>query len=254
MAFGASARNSPTRAWASSGGGANVGDLFRARRHMILLTGFYHDPSPVRTEEFLECIRRNSANPHIDHIAVFLEEQISTSQPEALVPAMAHPKVQLIPHGKRLTFADLFEHANRHLVDARVVIANADIFFDETLALLKAEPIEGRMFCLSRWDEAADGTLRHFDRPYSQDAWIFQPPLPRLVSDFCLGKLGCDNRLAYEAERAGLIVSNPSRSVRARHLHLSAVRRYTRKDRLAGPTRLVPALFLGLDPQGAKGH
>ena len=100
------------------------------------------------------------------------------------------------------------------------------------------------MFCLSRWDEAADGTLRHFDRPYSQDAWIFVPPLPRLVSDFNLGKLGCDNRLAYEAERVGLIVSNPSRSVRARHLHQSAVRRYTRKQRLGGPMRLVPVSFL----------
>jgi len=96
---------------------------------MILLTGFYHDPSPVRTEEFMECIRRNSANPHIERITVFLEEQILTSQAQAGFQVMAHPKVQLISHGKRLTFADLFEHANRHLVDARVIIANADIFF-----------------------------------------------------------------------------------------------------------------------------
>ena len=37
---------------------------------------------------------------------------------------------------------------------------------------------------------------------------------------------------------------NPSRSVRARHLHNTAIRRYTQRERLHGPIRLVPACFL----------
>ena len=125
-----------------------------------------------------------------------------------------------------------------------VIIANADIFFDETLALIESEPLDGKMLCLSRWDEDSNGILRHLDRPDSQDAWIFEPPLPRIASDFFLGKPGCDNRLAYEVACAGLAVLNPSRSLRARHLHNSGIRRYTHREHVAGPVRFVPASFL----------
>lgn len=211
---------------------------------MILLVGFYNDASPARTEEFIECVRRNSANPHIDEVVVFIEDGITCSTARERFPALGHRNVRLVAHGQRLAYVQLFDYANRYLRGLGVIIANADIFFDETLALLDDEPLRDRMLCLSRWDEGADGLPSHFDRPDSQDAWIFEPPLPHIAADFYLGKPGCDNRLAYEAERAGLAVSNPSRSVRARHLHQSAVRRYKERDRLHGPVRLVPTSSL----------
>jgi hypothetical protein len=212
---------------------------------MILLTGFYNDPSPRRTGEFIECVRRNSGNAHIEQVTVFLEDPTSPTEVQARYPVLKHPKVYLIPNGRRLTFKELFEYANRHLPGIGVIIANGDIYFDETLSLLEDESLSSRILCLSRWEEMPDGTLRHFDAPDSQDAWIFEPPLPVFNSDFFFGKPGCENRLAYEAERAGLIVSNPSRSVRARHLHNSGIRRYSERERLNGPTRPVPASFLG---------
>jgi hypothetical protein len=211
---------------------------------MFLLVGLYVDASGARTAEFIECVRRNASNEHIDQITVFLEDLLSPVDAQTRFPALAHPKVHLVAHGQRLTYEDLFEYANRFLNGAGVIIANSDIFFDETLALLEEEPLVGRMLCLSRWEQAADGTSRHLDRPDSQDVWIFEPPLPRIAARFCLGRPGCDNRLACEAERAGLLVSNPSRSVRARHLHNTGIRRYSERERLHGPTRLVPASFL----------
>jgi hypothetical protein len=42
---------------------------------MILLIGFYADAGPGRRFEFLECIRRNTVNPHIDGIVVFVEDE-----------------------------------------------------------------------------------------------------------------------------------------------------------------------------------
>lgn len=212
--------------------------------YMNLLVGFYNDASPIRTGEFVECVRRNSANPHIESITIFIEDQVSPDEARTLFPALTHFKIRLVEHGKRLTYAHTFEYANRNLAGAGVIIANADIFFDETLALIDEVSLQGRMLCLSRWEEGIDGVPRHFEAPHSQDAWIFEPPLPHIPGDFCLGKPGCDNRLAYETERAGLVLANPSRSVRARHLHRSAVRHYTKKERLHGPMRLVPASFL----------
>lgn len=219
---------------------------------MILLVGLYVDASVARTEEFIECVRRNTSNEHIESITVFLEDSVSSADAQARFPALAHRKVRLVAHGQRLTYAQLFEYANRHFPGVGVIISNADIFFDETLALLEEEPLAGRMLCLSRWDETTDGTFRHFDNPASQDAWVFEPPVPQIAADFSLGKPGCDNRLAYEVERAGLLVLNPSRSVRARHLHNTAIRHYTQEERLFGPIRLVPTSFLAVTADGAK--
>ena len=211
---------------------------------MILLVGLYLDTAPARMEEYIACVARNAANAHIEQITVFVEDRLAPSDLAGRYPALADQKVHLVAHGHRLTFAHLLDYANRHLAGAGVIIANADIYFDETLGLLEEESLAGKMLCLSRWDEMPDGALRHFDRPDSQDAWIFESPLPRITADFFLGKPGCESRLAYEAESAGLTVSNPSRSLRARHLHNSAIRRYTTRERVAGPMRFVPPSLL----------
>ena len=152
--------------------------------------------------------------------------------------------MRLVAHGRRVTYRDLFDYANRELPGRRVILANTDIFFDHTLARLDDYPLAGRLLCLSRWDLQSDGSWRLFDREDSQDAWIFQSPLPDFACDFHLGIPGCDNRLAWEAEQAGLVVSNPSRSIRAYHLHSSGIRRYTREQRLRGRRRRVPPDYL----------
>jgi hypothetical protein len=211
---------------------------------MFLLIGFYEDANEQRMAEFSECVRRNALNPHIDQLTVFLEGDLTVEKATAKVPALANAKVALVEHGPRVTFDFLFDHANRELSENAVVLANTDISFDESLGLLIDHPLDGQMLCLSRWDEGADGSARLFDQANSQDAWVFEPPLPRITAPFGLGLPGCDNRVAYEAERAGLSLSNPSRTVRALHLHLSGVRRYTPEQRIPGPYRFVPPSFL----------
>lgn len=215
---------------------------------LTLLSGLYLDASPERLREFLTCIERNAANPHISGVHVFLEDAVEPAELVARHPQLASPKVRLVPHGQRLTFHDLFAYANRELPGRRVLVANADIFFDDTLALLDGYDLFGRLLCLSRWDLQANGAWQLYDFESSQDAWIFQAPLPAIDCHFHLGLLGCDNRLAWEAERAGLVLSNPSRSIRACHLHGSGVRRYTQQQRLHGPTRGVPPVHLDTAP------
>jgi hypothetical protein len=212
---------------------------------MILLTGFYLDPDPARREEFLECIRRNEANALFDEIHVCSEGPADVAQIRSSHSALAAPKIRLFAYGRRLTYRDLFLHANRHLRGQSVVIANADMFFDETLGRLDGYDLSGKLLCLSRWDVQKDGTACFFNHACSQDAWIFQAPVIDFFCDFHMGVLGCDNRLAWEAKQAGLEISNPSRSVRACHLHLSGVRRYKTSERLAGPTCPVPPALLG---------
>lgn len=211
---------------------------------MILLTGFYEDADPRRRGELLECLKRNVENERLDEVHVFAEGSLEASSLRQAYPLLADEKVRLVEHGRRVTYHDLFAYANRQLPGRRVVIANADIFFDQTLARLDGQNLADRLLCLSRWDVLPDGSVRFFEHPASQDAWVFQTPLREFPCAFHLGLPGCDNRLAWEAAQAGLELSNPSRSLRACHLHLSGVRRYGERQRLAGPTREVPAEFL----------
>ena len=211
---------------------------------MILLVGFYEDQAPARMQEFLTCLERNLANPHISEVRAFLEEGGGSERYVATYAVLRHPKLQLVDHGRRTTYRELFDHANRHLTGRRAIIANADIYFDHTLARLNAVRLDGRLACLSRWEVLEDGSAHLFEHPSSQDAWIFQVPVPAIACDFHLGLLGCDNRLAWEAQAAGLTVFNPGRSVRACHLHRSFVRRYTEHQRLVGPTLSIAATVL----------
>ncbi|MDQ1639052.1 MAG: hypothetical protein QOF62_2391 [Pyrinomonadaceae bacterium] len=210
---------------------------------MILLTSLYHEADANRRSELLECLRRNVAVEQLDQIHVFIEDAKAQEELQAHTE-FSVAKVHLIEHGCRVTYRSLFDYANQHLAGRGVIIANADIFFDDTLARLDGYDLSGKLLCLSRWDVHADGSASLFEHPGSQDAWIFKAPVPSFPCDFHLGLLGCDNRLAWEAEQAGLLVSNPSRTLRANHLHLSQVRHYSERQRLTGPTRSLSAAAL----------
>ena len=214
-------------------------DGFGEEVPMIVLVGLYVDASAERLCEYLTCIERNAANRSIDAVHVFIEDGIDPAELTTQYPQLTAAKVRLVLHGRRVTYRDFFDYANRELPGRQVIIANADIFFDHTLSRLDSYSLAGRLLCLSRWDLQADGSWQLFDFERSQDAWIFEAPVPEISCDFHLGLLGCDNRLAWEAERAGLVLSNPSRSIRAYHQHASGIRRYTEAQRLHGPMRGV---------------
>ncbi len=206
---------------------------------IALIVPMYRDPDAQRFGEFLECLRRNLENPLIASVHVFLESAIDVAS-----PGVDSKKVVWVPHGRRVTYRNLFSYANAHLNDRLVAISNADIYFDDSLAQLQGRDLSGQLLCLSRWDVDGDGVSRLFEHASSQDAWMFEAPARLFACDFPLGVLGCDNRLAYEASRSGLRVSNPARTIRAHHLHLSGVRRYGSENRISGRGLSVAATFL----------
>jgi hypothetical protein len=213
---------------------------------LTLLVGHYNESNSARRTEFFECLRRNIANEFIEEVHVFLEDGVTSETLLHNCPELESPKVKVLPLGHRLTYSELIRYANDNLAGRSVVIANADIHFDRTLERLESVDLAGKIFCLSRWDVTPDGGIALFDHPLSQDAWIFRSPVHDLNADFHLGVLGCDNRFAWEAESAGLQVLNPSRIIRACHLHASMVRNYTEGQRLHGNVRSVVPSWLGV--------
>lgn len=162
---------------------------------------------------------------------------------------------------RRLTFGDLFDYAHRHYPSEVCVIANSDISFDRTLALVIPHVRPNVLITLSRWENTSgpvmgghvvdeeDGKLFS----HTQDVWIFQGGgLPHFRADLQLGILACETRLAYEAAAAGVIVMNPALSIRTQHHHASNVRTYTKKDVYTGP-RYLPRITT-IDAPIAEGY
>lgn len=151
---------------------------------------------------------------------------------------------------KRWTFADFFELAARDFPGEVCVVSNSDISFDGTLALATALfESPSVLLALTRWDDdtapSMEGrvdttTWRFYSQ--SQDAWVFRAgALPSFDANFRLGVPRCENRLAFEAARAGVVVMDPALSIRARHHHATNIRTWRRGDHYSGPL-LFPRL------------
>jgi hypothetical protein len=214
---------------------------------MILLVGHYNETHTARALEIAQCLQRNCALERFERVLVFLEDE---STPALEHEALQHEKLQLVPVGHRLKFEELFEYASRELAGQVCVIANNDIYFDETLGELVGFDFEGKLLCLSRWETQEDGTITNGDYPNSQDAWIFRAPLKPFLCDWHLGLLASDTRLAHEARTAGLCVLNPCQSIRAIHVHLTDVHNYDRTDWVLGIQSLVIPQRLEQEPKG----
>lgn len=193
---------------------------------LTLITEWYEDPA--RQDELRSCLVRNAANPHINEVRLF-----GTSS--ALATAPSSPKIRPCPGSGRLTFAELFAAKPVGLC----AVANADIYFDDTLRLLTPAAIGEHVFCLTRWDDTAAGPV-FYGQPNSQDAWIYRAPLAPAAA-FPPGLPGCDSRLAHIlAHEAKRPIANPSLSIRARHVHAKRLER-------ASPARVDPP-YLHVEP------
>lgn len=168
----------------------------------------YVDPDPERGQELFNCFAENLRNRNF----------------YTVTPLRGDP---------RLTMGAAVEEIRKRAKDDDIsVLANADIAFDETIALLKNHDFKNTVLCLSRWH---DGKLLHCND--AQDAWIFKG-VPRPVkADFFFGVPGCDNRFAFELQQAGYSLSNPCETIKAHHRHTSRVRNYG--VRLEGPIARV---------------
>jgi len=124
------------------------------------------------------------------------------------------------PEG-RPTFTELFSMCLPGMVN---VIANSDIYFDGTIHF--AKPTAGHCYALSRWDVNADGSIALWDHADSADVWVFFGQPPKVEIPWTMGIPGIDNRLAWELQNAGMVVTNPSRTIKTYHIHNIAYRSY----------------------------
>ena len=203
------------------------------QNRIVLLVEDYRPENSVRREELQTVLHRNLENPLFDQIVLF--SQFNDGHPE-------HPKMRVIPQLQRLTYQTCLEWINQNLVDTICVVANADIYFDQSLERLNTIEFHKLFISLLRYDVTDQtGSNQLFSRgqhPHAdaQDTWIFKAPFKHPAGlDFYFGKAGCDNRLAYEALKRGYNVLNCPYDIKSYHYHLSDHRTYDKADPVLGP-------------------
>ena len=192
---------------------------------MILYFPYFESPIVERHEEILICLQENINNKYIKKIIVVLEKHLETFPFDS-------SKLEFWELCKRPTYSDMFEHANINYVGETCIIANSDIFFNNTLKHLENFDLKNLFLCLTRYDLKLDGSLVFINEDFmmrSQDVWVFKSPVPPTLverSKFYLGTNACDNMISRIATDSGLITTNPSLLIETIHLHNSNIRTY----------------------------
>lgn len=206
---------------------------YKKHNKYILITQYYIPKWDERKNEINECLIHNIQNPLIDEIHLFVEKNYDFSW------IQSHPnfnKIKLIPTDNRLSYKTTIDYSNHMSENDIIILANSDIYFDETLSFLNSLDFKNTFFALTR-HEIKGNHLELYDRPsVSQDVWIWKPKLdikniPENKDYFHdgieLGIWGCDNRILKIVSDSGYKIRNIGKNIRCIHNHKNDLRTWT---------------------------
>lgn len=189
-------------------------------------------------------------NPVIQYIYLLNEKQKDGSYRPFTEEELGiwSEKIIQIPLGHRLMYSDVFKMARELNVAGYNIVANADIFFDDTLENVLCSDMNQKpvMMCQLRYEY--DGTptgIKIFGpRADSQDAWIWHSKWnEKLINNkafqFRLGTPGCDNHITYLFKICGFELVNDPQLVHCLHYHKTQIRNYTAYDTIKSPYILL---------------
>ena len=210
----------------------------------VLITTLYNETHPERKQEYITCIEHNCAHPLIKTMHV-LYDTAKDDDTNALLNYLQSKKIKITFINRRPTYAQCFDCANTQYSNCKVILCNGDIYFNDTLQQLVDYDLAGKFLALTRWEEWSDGSITPYYRGRngpqksgretrdSQDAWIFQTPLQFIENaNFKMGIPLCDCRIAYHAQKSGLYVFNPCKTIQSIHVHRSGKRNYNMQREL----------------------
>ena len=229
---------------------------------IILITQFYISSSHLRQQEIIECLNFNLKNPLISKIIIITEREYT--EPE-LQLADANYKTKLIQINvkERMKYSHAFSIVDRYNFKGYIIIANSDIFFDNTLQNLYTSGLSSKkmIYSLLRF-EYTDPDLNKCNLysdsngpyNYAQDTWIYHSNFninksQQLVTKFELGKLGCDNHINYIFAILGYKIYNEPYYIKTYHNHKSNFRTYT-----SNITDRVPSPYVWITPAVPQTH
>jgi hypothetical protein len=201
---------------------------------IYLYTTLYDEKDLLRKNEIYCSVHQNINNPLIDKIFLLDESN----------DPIINEKITNIKVNTRPTFNDFFRIINQNTGNYDInIIANSDIFFDESLQYVSHYKNGNLVFALTRWNMERMGLKLQDTYFYSQDSWIFFGRIFNINGDFSIGMVGCDNKLAYEIKNANYKIKNPSLTIRSIHSHKISFKNSYQSN---VPDRISPPYFYPL--------
>ena len=200
----------------------------------VFVTQYYKPPVPRRAREIRKCLKENCANAYIDKILLLNEEDFSKEWSAGTNYIPGSEKIEQKIIGKRIKYSDFLTTVLEEIPEnTYVILANADIYCDDSISQLWGVSLKDTMMALLRWDIQADQekpAVLFGPRADSQDTWIVLSDSVKSktwnMENFAyeLGKGGCDNRFTFDMFKMRFAIVNPAQSIKTMHLHVSDVR------------------------------
>lgn len=200
---------------------------------IILITQYYEPNNEERKIEIKDCLINNSKNKLIDEIHLFVEKDYDLN-------FVNLDKIKIIHIDKQLSFKKSFDYSNEYFdSDNTIILANSDIYFNNTLNQIRDLNYDKYFYALSRHNIDENNKLKLQDKPeWSQDVWIWKTPIKveynRINgSDFfkendgvILGIGACDNRIIRIMKESGYNVKNIGNKIQCIHNHKNDYRNW----------------------------
>jgi hypothetical protein len=217
---------------------------------IYLISQFYIPNDNSRYKEICACLKKNLDLKMFHHIYLINERTYTKDEMGVSDDDMNNIKQIVFDKGQRMKYMHAFGLIKAMKLDGYVVIANSDIFFDNTLLNLEKTSLlrEKSVYLLLRFEYTNQENLNDCPifgpRLDSQDTWIFHSKyLPNdnqiLKTNFLLGKAGCDNAIAYLFNEFGFKVFNEPYIIKTYHYHISKYRNYSGVDKIPPPYMVV---------------
>jgi hypothetical protein len=220
--------------------------------NIYLISQFYLDSDKLHSNEIKKSLEFNIqsklfTNIYLLNEKIFTKEEMNLSESEM-------ENIKQININKRLTYSDVLNFVKNNNIIGYIVLANIDIFFDNSINNVRKTSISNKksFYALSRFEysETYKNNLdccKLANIPwYSQDVWIFHTNfLPNDTQiDLCnfeLGRVGCDNKIAYLFYSFGFTVYNEPYTVKTYHYHSNQYRNSNQREkyRISKPYLLV---------------
>jgi len=184
---------------------------------MILLTLLYNETNEQRQQEYKFCFLKNLNNPGIKKIVVFYDTSLDNDDNTFHQWLKQHP-INIVPVDDRITYFEAFNHANQWYKDHTIILANGDIYFDDTLSILTQINLTNTFLSITRDD------LRGSKGEGSSDVWVFKSPILGFGEGLQMGTTFCDQIISFLAIKNGMKVYNPCHSINCYHHHISYIR------------------------------
>lgn len=198
--------------------------------NLVLMVGAYADVDQRRNAEIKDCVKRNLSCGFFDKVVFFVENDL----PAYLELTKAYKdKVEFVNICRRPLYSHFVNRGNNQYKNWVVVASNSDIFFDSSITLFKNKSVAGKLYAITRQDRCSTGYRLRMNPHKTQDVWVWQAPI-QVKAEIELGRPGCENHFLWNAANSGLIVENPSLTIKVYHRHECGVRHYSQRDRVRG--------------------